>query len=67
MTRDEAIQIIKERNHALDPKCVEDFCDFCGYTKTEFWSIDDGLYNGEIFEKDQMGRWKLENAIYDKE
>lgn len=65
MDREEAIKIIKEKDHALDPKCVDDFCDFCGYTKSEFWSIVDKLYNPELFEKDSMGRWKLKSAIYD--
>lgn len=63
MTRDEAIKIIKERDHALDPKCVEDFCDFCGYTISEFWGIVDKLYNKDIFMKDSMGRWILKNNI----
>lgn len=65
MTRDEAISIIKEKDHALDPRCIDDFCDFCGYTKTEFWEIVDKLYNKEIFEKNEFGRWVLKNAIYD--
>ena len=65
MTREEAIKIVKERDHVLDPKCVDDFCEFCGYTKTEFWNIVDGLYNRELFEKDMFDRWKLKNAIYD--
>lgn len=65
MTREEAIQVIKERDHALDPKCVEDFCNFCGYTLAEFWAIVDKLYNRDIFEKDEMGRWILKGAIYD--
>jgi len=65
MDREEAIKIVKERDHNLDPLCVRDFCDFCGYTESEFWSIIDKLYNKEIFEKDLMGRWVLKNAIYD--
>lgn len=64
MTREEAIKIVKERDHALDPKCVEDFCNFCGYSTSEFWTIVDKFYNRELFEKDQFGRWKLKNAIY---
>ena len=31
MTREEAIPIIKARDGKLDPLCVRDFCDFCGY------------------------------------
>lgn len=64
LDREEAIKIVKKKDHALDPKCVEDFCEFCGYTKSEFWAIVDKLYNRELFEKDKMGRWKLKDAIY---
>ena len=31
MTREEAIPVIKQRDGALDPLCVRDFCEFCGY------------------------------------
>lgn len=65
MTREEGIRLIKERDHNLDVRCVRDFCDFLGYTETEFWSIIDKLYNTDIFEKDEMGRWVLKEAIYD--
>lgn len=63
ISREEAIKIVKEKDHALDPKCVEDFCEFCGYTKAEFYSIVDKLYNTDLFEKDDLGRWKLKTEI----
>ena len=63
MTREEAIKIVRERDHALDPKSVDDFCDFCGYTKAEFWSIIDSLYNRDLFTKDSFGRWVLKDPI----
>lgn len=63
MSRDEAIKIVKERDHALDPKCVEDFCAFCGYTYKEFWEIVDKLYNRELFYKNDLGEWKLKEEI----
>ena len=44
MTRDEAKEIIKKHDHDLDVLCVRDFCDFCGYTETEFWAIIDKFY-----------------------
>lgn len=65
MTKEEAIRIVKEKDHALDSKSVEDFCNFCGYSKKEFWEIVDSFYNKDIFEKNEMGVWKLKNAIYD--
>lgn len=64
LTREEAIKIVKNRDHQLDPKCVEDFCEFVGYTESEFWSIVDGLYNRELFEKDSFNRWVLKKPIW---
>ena len=60
------LEIIKEKDHALDPKCVDDFCEFCGYSKSEFYAILDKMYNRDLFEKDEFGRWKLKNAIYEQ-
>ncbi len=66
MKREEAIELVKKHDHLLDPKCVQDFCDFCGYKESEFWAIVDRHYNRDIFEKNDMGRWVLKEAIYDK-
>lgn len=65
MTREEAIQIVKERDGKLDPLTIRDFCEFCGYTETEFWKIVDKFYNEELFERDQFGEWKLKNPIWE--
>jgi hypothetical protein len=64
MTREEAIPIIKERDGALDPLCVRDFCAFCGYSEAEFWAILDRFYNRDLFEKDAAGRWVLKEPIW---
>ncbi len=64
MTRDEAIKIVKERDHKLDPLCVRDFCDFLGYRETEFWEIIDKLYNKDLFSKDQFGIWVLKHPVW---
>lgn len=63
ITRDEAIKIVEEKDHNLDCLSVRDFCDFCGYSESEFWSIVDKMYNEEIFSKDKSGKWKLKNKI----
>lgn len=65
ITRDEAVKLVKDHDHALDPLAVRDFCEFCGYTETEFWSIVDQLYNEEIFEKDQFGNWVLKHPVWE--
>ena len=66
MTREEAIPIIKERDGKLDPLCVRDFCDFCGYTESEFWAIMDKFYNRDLFEKNDCGEWQLKHPIWRK-
>lgn len=58
MTRDEALKQVAEHDHQLDPLCVRDFCEFCGYTEAEFWNIVDDLYNRELFKKTNSG-WVL--------
>ena len=64
MTREEAIPIIKARDGKLDPLCVRDFCQFCGYTESEFWAIIDKFYNTDLFEKNEYGEWVLKDPIW---
>lgn len=64
ISRDEAIELVKKHDHNLDPLAVRDFCDFCGYTESEFWSIVDKLYNRDLFEKNALGAWVLKNPIW---
>jgi len=64
MTREEAIAQIKQKEHKLDSKCVKDFCEFVGYTETEFWKVVDSFYNRELFEKNQFGEWKLKAPLW---
>jgi len=66
ITRDEAMQLVKEHDAKLDPKCVQDFIEFCGYTETEFWEVIDKLYNKNIFKKSDMGDWILKNPVWNK-
>ena len=64
MTRDEAIKIVREKDSHPDPLAVKDFCEFCGYTETEFWKIVDGLYNKDLFFKNEFGQWELKTPIW---
>lgn len=66
ITREEAKKLVKEHDHKLDPLCVRDFCSFVGYTETEFWQIVDKLYNKELFEKDNIGAWKLRQPVWEE-
>lgn len=59
MTRDKAMRLAKEHDGNVDPLCVRDFCEFCGYTEEEFWKIIERFYNTDLFELDEFGKWIL--------
>jgi N-acetyl sugar amidotransferase len=65
MTRDEAIKLVKERDHILDQKSIEVFCEFTGYTVKEFWDIVEKFWNRKIFEN-VNGIWKLKDPIWEQ-
>lgn len=64
ITREQAIADIKARDGALDPLSVRDFCNFVGYTESEFWAIIDKFYNTDLFYKDELDRWALKDPIW---
>jgi N-acetyl sugar amidotransferase len=64
LTRDEARELVRKHDHNLDPRCVDDFVKFLGYSYSEFWNIIDHLYNKEIFEKNSFGEWVLKNPVW---
>jgi len=66
ITRDEAVKLVKEHDSKLDPLCVKDFCEFCGYSESEFWAIIDKLYNTELFKKNELGEWVLKHPIWEQ-
>lgn len=59
LTREEAIKLVEERDHNLDQKIIDDFCQFTGYSLAEFWNIVENHYNKDLFEKNQFGQWRL--------
>jgi N-acetyl sugar amidotransferase len=67
LTREEGIELVRKHDHKLDQKCVDDFCDFCGYSLSEFWRIVDIFYNRDLFKKDKWNRWILKNPIWKKD
>lgn len=65
MTREEAIELVREHDHKLDPVALADFLEFTGYTEEEFREIVDRFYNRELFEKVD-GEWKLKTPIWEE-
>ncbi len=66
LTREEAVKLAEERDHNVDPKIVEDFCDFTGMTIREFYESLDKLYNKDIFELNPYGQWRLKKENIDE-
>ena len=63
ITREEAIKLVKENDCILDPKALQDFLNFTGYTNKQFWDIVEKFWNRELFEK-VNGKWVLRNPIW---
>ncbi|MDE5966633.1 MAG: N-acetyl sugar amidotransferase [Lachnospiraceae bacterium] len=59
ISREEAVKLVEQRDYALDPWIVRDFCDFTGMTAKEFYDALETFYNPELFEKNSMGQWRL--------
>ena len=64
LQREEAVDLVKKHDHALDPRSVSEFVNFVGYTESEFWEIIDKFYNRDLFEKGIFGEWKLKNPVW---
>lgn len=64
ITREQAIGFVKEHDHKLDSLCIRDFCEFAGYTESEFWDVVDKFYNTELFQKNEIGEWILKNPVW---
>lgn len=62
MTRDEAIKLVKEHDHKVDPIALKDFFEFTGYTEMEFWEIAERFRNKDIWEKVD-GEWMLKTPL----
>lgn len=63
ITREQAINLVKEKDHLLDNKCVEDFCDFLGISKSYFWNVVEKHYNKDLFCKNEYGEYKLKYGL----
>ena len=65
MSRDYAVQLVKENDWRLDTHAFNDFCAFTGYTAKEFWDIADKFFNKDIFKKTN-GQWILKEPIWNE-
>lgn len=66
LTREEAVKLAEERDHNIDPKIIEDFCNFTGMTIKEFYEALDKLYNKELFVQNAWGQWRLKQEYIEE-
>jgi hypothetical protein len=66
ISREEAIELVKNEDWKIDPTALEHFLDFTGYSEDEFWNIVEKFWNKDIFEKVD-GKWKLKNPIWEQD
>lgn len=65
LTREQGIELVKKHDHKLDQRAVQEFCDFLGYTRAEFYAIVDKFYNPDLFTKDpKTDEWILKDPIW---
>lgn len=62
ITREEGIELVKEHDHKLDSKALDDFLNLTGYTDKEFWDIVEKFWNKNIFSK-KDGLWIKKEEI----
>lgn len=62
ISKEEGLKLIKENDHKLDQRILNDFLQFTGYSHKEFWNIVEEFYNKDIFEKVDE-QWKLKYPI----
>jgi len=58
ITKEQAKKLIEENDHILDQLALQDFCNFLGYTKKEFWDVVERFWNLKIFKKEGVV-WKM--------
>lgn len=63
LTREEAVEIVKKKDHNLDPRSVREFCEFCGYRESEFWEIIEKHYNSNLYTENEYGLMVLDVTL----
>jgi hypothetical protein len=63
LTREKAIELVRENDHKLDPRALQDFADFVKHPVDECLEIIDSWYNRNLFKR--VGdKWELKNPIW---
>lgn len=66
ISRKAGVKLIKEHDHKLDQKVLDDFLDFTGLTDKQFWETVEKFWNTDLFEKEN-GFWIKKNNLWEQD
>ena len=67
MTRQYAVELVRQYDHMLDPVALNDFLSFLRISAEEFFNHVDKLYNKDIFYQTEDTIWKLKTPVWEEE
>ena len=62
LTRDQALELIRDKDYQLDPYAKWDFCRCIGITEEEFDVTVDKFANTDLLVKDASGQWRRKDC-----
>ena len=62
LTRDQAIEILRQRGYETPQEDIEKFCEFLGINREHFFGICDGFRNPDIWTR-REGKWILDDFL----
>jgi len=63
MTREKAVELVREHDSRMDPTSYEHYLKFSGYSERQFWDIIDRFFNRNLFVKNG-DIWILKDPIW---
>jgi hypothetical protein len=66
MSKDEAVDLVRQFDGKCSPKIIRSFCDYLGISAKEFWDVVEGFRNPDLWSKSQSGEWEL-NLNFDNQ
>ena len=63
LTKEQALQLIKDSDYICDPLAKKDFCRTIGITVQEFDETVDKFANKDILVKDANGKWRRKDLL----
>lgn len=63
LTKEQALQYIKERDYICDPAAKSDFCKTLGITEEYFDEVIERFVNYDLLKKDCNGNWRRKDLI----